>query len=298
MDYLITGATGFIGRKLVARLLAQGNEVNYLARKRSKTLDSRAAFHDWNSGEPPPLDSVPTVDVVINLAGEPVAQHWNADVKRRISESRVNGTRQLVAAMGKLKHKPKVLVSASATGYYGNRGEEILTEASAPGSDFLAEVCIDWEREALRAAEFGTRVVLIRISPVLGREGGVLAKALPIFRAGLGGNLGSGKQWMPWVHIGDLIELFLMAATNPNMTGPFNASVPQPVRNAEFTCALAAALHRPAFLSVPQFALRLALGEAAESLVSSQRVLPETTQEAGFQFQFPDLANALRHLVG
>lgn len=297
MDYLVTGATGFIGHKLVARLLADGNEVSYLARRRSKTLDSRAAFHLWSPGEPPPLDSAPTADVVINLAGEPVAQRWNNDIKSRIFRSRVNGTRDLVSAMSKLKHKPSLLISASATGYYGSRGDELLTEASSPGTDFLANVCVHWEQEALRATEFGTRVVLIRISPVLGREGGLLAKVLPVFRLGLGGKLGSGKQWMPWIHVDDLVELLVFSATHPNLEGTFNASVPTPTTNADFTRALAAAIHRPAIFPVPKFALRLVLGEAADSVIASQRVAPNATEGSGFRFRYPDLANALKDLL-
>ncbi len=297
MDYLITGATGFIGSKLVERLLAGNNEVNYLARRRSKTLDSRAAFHRWDAGEPPPLDSVPTADVVINLAGEPVAQRWNDDVKRRIFDSRVSGTRQLVAAMAKLRHKPGLLISASATGYYGPRGDEILTEASAPGAGFLADVCLQWEREALRAQDFGTRVVLIRIAPVLGLGGGILAKTLPIFRLGLGGKLGSGKQWMPWIHINDLVSLILFPTSEPSLQGPLNAAAPQPVTNAEFTRVMSRTLHRPAIFPVPLFALRLALGEAAGHMVESERVLPEATQQAGFKFQYPNLAGALQNLL-
>jgi len=297
MDYLITGATGFIGQSLVARLLEGGNEVNYLARKRTKTLDSRAAFHLWTPGELPPLDSVPTSDIVINLVGEPVAQRWDESAKRRIYESRVDGTRKLVSAMAGLRHKPSVLISASATGYYGNRGAEILTETSAPGTDFLADVCVQWEREALRARELGLRVVLIRIAPVLGRGGGVLPKMLPIFRLGLGGKLARGTQWMPWIHMDDLARLFLFAAEHADMEGPFNASAPQPVTNAEFTRALGRALHRPACFSVPKFALRLALGEAANPMTASERVLPKAAQEAGFDFRYPEIGGALRNLL-
>ena len=293
MDFLITGATGFVGHRLVPRLLDGGNEVSYLARKRGKTLDTRAAFHPWTSPEPPPLDSVPTAEVVIHLAGEPVAQRWNSEVKRCIYDSRVNGTRQLVSAIEKLKHKPRVLISASATGYYGQRGDEILTETSPPGHDFLADLCVEWEREALKAREFGTRVVLIRIAPVIGRGGGMLAKTLPAFRLGLGGNIGSGRQWMPWVHVDDLMSLILYAAVHEPMNGPYNASAPTPVTNAEFTRELSAVVHRPAIFSVPLLALKLGLGEAAHYMAQSQRIIPEKTLESGFQFRYPDLTSAL-----
>jgi uncharacterized protein (TIGR01777 family) len=297
MDFLITGATGFIGQKLVARLLASGHEVNYLARKRSNTLDSRAAFHLWNPGTDPPIEAIRTADVVINLAGEPVAQRWDEEVKRRIHDSRVDGTRRLVSVIGAARRRPSVLISASATGYYGKRGDESLTEESAPGDDFLADVCVQWEREAMRAQEFGLRVALIRIAPVLGREGGILAKVLPVFRLGLGGKLGSGKQWMPWIHVDDLVSLFVFVAQNANLHGAFNASVPQPVTNAEFTRALGHALHRPALFSVPQFALNVVMGEAAGPMVASQRVLPKATRAAGFEFEYPDLESALRNVV-
>ena len=297
MDYLITGATGFIGHHLVEQLLADGNEVNYLARKRSKSLDSRAAFHLWNPGEMPPLDSVPTAEVVINLMGEPVAQRWSQEVKQRIVGSRVEGTRKLVSAIGSLKHKPRVLVSASATGYYGDRGDEVLTETSAPGTDFLADVCVQWEREALRAREFGLRVVILRIAPVLGRAGGIIAKMLPIFRAGLGAKLGSGKQWMPWIHISDLVRLLIYAAKTESMQGPYNASVPEPVKQAQFTDALGKALHRPVLFRAPKFALSLALGEAAGAMLASERVLPKATLEAGWVFNYPELSSALRQIV-
>ncbi len=189
------------------------------------------------------------------------------------------------------------MISASATGYYGSRGDEILTEASPPGSGFLADVCVQWEREASRAREFGLRVVLIRIAPVLGRGGGVMAKTLPVFRMGLGGKLSSGKQWMPWIHIGDLVSLILFAAHKNGMEGAYNASAPEPVTNLQFTQALSHALHRPAIFPVPLFALRLGFGEAAKHLVESDRVLPKATQQAGFEFRYSDIDSALRDLA-
>ncbi len=297
MDYLITGASGFIGQRLVNRVLASGNEVNYLGRRRSSRLDSRAAFHRWDAGQPPPLDSVPTVDAIIHLAGEPIAQRWNSDVRRRIRESRVEGTRQLVSAIAGLRHKPSVLISASAVGYYGDRGDEILTESSMPGNDFLAQLCVDWEQEALRAREVGLRVVLIRIATVLGREGGALKQMLPAFRLGIGGKFGNGRQWMPWIHLDDLVELLIFSAENPSVEGPLNGSAPRPVTNAEFTRVLAAAVHRPAIFPIPKFALKLALGEVAEFVFKSERVIPELAERAGFSFQFPEIGAALRTLV-
>lgn len=297
MDYLITGASGFIGQKLVAKLLAESNEVNYLGRRRSPALDSRAAFHRWNRDELPPLDSVPTLDAIIHLAGEPISQRWNAEVKHRIRYSRIEGTRQLVTAISRLKHKPSVLVSASAVGYYGDRGDAILTEASSPGDDFLAQLCVDWEQEAIRAREAGVRVVLIRIAAVLGREGGALKQMLIPFRLGLGGKFGNGRQWMPWIHVDDLVELLVFAARHPTLEGPANGSAPQPVTNAQFTKALSTALHRPAIFSIPKFALRMVMGEVAGFVFESERVLPEVAERAGFRFRYPEIETALRALV-
>lgn len=296
MNYLVTGATGFIGSRVVEALLAQGHSVNYLGRRRSSHLDTRAAFHFWNIKEAPPLDSMPRLDAVIHLAGEPVAQHWTAEVKRRIRDSRVIGTRKLVSAIGELDYKPSVLVSSSAVGYYGSRGDEILTEQSTPGSDFLAQVCLDWELEAVRARDFGLRVVPIRTGIVLGRNGGALKQMLPPFRLGLGGKLGNGKQWMPWIHIEDLVQLFIFAAENPEVSSPLNG-VREPVTNAAFTRELGRALHRPTVFSIPKFGLKAAFGEMSEALLSSARVIPQATEKAGFHYKFNGLRSALNEAV-
>jgi uncharacterized protein (TIGR01777 family) len=295
--YLITGASGFIGSKLVKTLLSQGHSVNYLGRKRSTSLDSRAAFHCWNPGEKPPLNSVPTVDAIVHLAGEPVAQRWTREVKKRIYKSRVEGTRKLVSAIGELQHKPAALIAASAVGYYGDRGDEVLTEDSAPGKDFLAQLCVDWEHEAARAHEFGLRVARIRIGIVLGRDGGALKQMLMPFRLGIGGRLGNGRQWMPWVHVDDLLRLFVFAAENASIEGPLNGSSPEPVTNAEFTRHLARALHRPAIFPVPKFALKLALGELADFALASARVVPEASTRSGFKFAYPELGAAFETLL-
>jgi uncharacterized protein (TIGR01777 family) len=296
MDVLITGATGFIGQKLVSALLARGDSVNYLGRRQSKQISSRAAFHPWDGQAIPPLNSVPRLDAILHLAGEPIAQRWTPQVKDRILRSRVDATRQLVSAIGGLRHKPSVLISASAIGYYGDRGAEILTENSGAGVGFLADVCVGWEREAQRAAEFGLRVVCVRIATVLGRDGGALPQMLTPFRLGIGGRFGSGKQWMSWIHVNDLVRLFLFAADNP-VSGPLNGSAPQPVTNAEFTRDLAHAVHRPAVFAIPRFALNLALGEMSSFLFDSLRVSPAAAQDAGFQFQHADLAESLTQLV-
>lgn len=292
MNYLITGATGFIGSQLVGMLLAQGHSVNYLGRQRSRYLDSRAAFHYWKMNELPPLDSVPRLDVIIHLAGEPIAQHWTPEVKRHISESRVSGTRKLVAAIGRLEYKPSALISSSAIGYYGNRGDEVLTEESSPGSDFLAQVCREWEQEALAAREFGLRVVPIRTGIVLGRNGGALKQILPPFRLGLGGKLGTGKQWMSWIHVEDIVRLYLFAAENQAADAPLNG-VRAAVTNVEFTRELGRALHRPTILPVPKFGLKAAFGEMSEVLLSSARVVPEGAEKLGFRYQYNDLRGTL-----
>ena len=298
MTFLITGATGFIGKEFVHRLLVRGDAVNYLGRERSSQLDSRAAYHPWKDvKELPPLDSMPRLDAIVHLAGEPIAQRWTRSAKKRIYTSRAEGTRQLVKAIGRLRHKPSVMVCASAIGYYGDRGDETLIERSAWGNGFLTDVCRDWEREALRAREFGLRVVTPRFATVLGRGGGALPRMLTPFRLGLGGKFGDGRQWMSWIHIEDLLRLLLFAIETPAVSGAINASSPRPVTNAEFTRTLAAALHRPAILSVPKMALRLALGEMSTVLLGSLRVLPQTTEQVGFRFEQPKLAGALANLL-
>ena len=296
MTCLITGATGFIGRKLVAQLLARGDAVHYLGRKRSENLPSQASFHPWTTLEPPELGVLPRLDAVFNLAGEPVAQRWTESVKRRIYDSRIGGTRNLVQALTALRYKPSVLVNASAVGYYGDRGDEVLSESSPPGSDFLANVCIAWEAEAARARALGIRVLPVRIATVLG-EGGALQKMLPPFRVGLGAKFGNGRQWMSWVEVNDLVRLFLFAADTDGLNGPLNGSSPQPVSNSSFTAELAKTLHRPALLAIPRFALGLLLGEMSSFLFSSLRVVPKAAENAGFTFQYPDLDGALRSIL-
>jgi len=279
-------------------LLADGCIVHYLGRKRDASMDSRVGFHLWEDlYSIPSLESVPRVDAVIHLAGEPIAQRWNSERKRAIRDSRVVGTQRLVEALGRLRHKPKVLVSASATGFYGDRGDEILTENSGPGKGFLAELCSEWERESARATELGMRVVQVRIGVVLGREGGALKQMLPIFRSGLGGQFGNGRQWVSWIEREDLLRMFRWAAETGDVEGVLNGTAPNPVTNAEFTKALARVVHRPAFFRVPKFALRTGLGEMADFLCESIRAVPQAPEKHGFQFSFGDLARALSRAV-
>jgi uncharacterized protein (TIGR01777 family) len=298
MHILVTGATGFLGRPLVAALLAAGHSVSYLARQRSDKLDSRATYMNWAASEQEPsLAGAGDLNAVIHLAGEPVAQRWTAEVKARIAGSRLDGTRNLVRALGRLSIKPSVLVSASAIGYYGDREAEVLTENSGPGNGLLADLCVGWEREAQAAREIGLRVVSTRIGVVLDKDGGALGEMLPIFRMGLGGKLGSGRQWMSWIHRQDLIRLLQFAVENPAVAGPVNATSPNPVTNLEFTRELAKALHRPALFPVPRLALRLAMGAVADHILDSARVVPEAAQQRGFEFHYPLLGDCLRYML-
>jgi hypothetical protein len=280
MRVAITGAGGFIGARLSRYLAADGHTVVPLGR----TPDTMAA-----------LDGA---GAVVHLAGEPLAQRWTAAAKHRIRSSRVEGTRRLVETLRRLAAPPPILVSASAIGIYGSRGDEILTERSPLGDDFLASVCRAWEQEALAAAGLGLRVVTLRTGMVLGRGGGALAKMLPLFRLGLGGPLGGGAQWISWIHLDDLVALIRHALDFPVLAGPVNATAPHPVTNAVFTQALAAALHRPAFLPVPGFALRLLYGEMSGILLASQRAMPVAAEAAGFRFRYPQLPLALGALLG
>jgi hypothetical protein len=283
MNIALTGATGFIGRRLTQQLEAAGHKTRGLGRNAST-----------GRLEPSATD-LAGCEAVIHLAGEPVSQRWSAAVKERIRASRVEGTQKLVAAIGKTG--PRVLISASAVGYYGDRPGEVLTESSSGGQGFLAEVSAQWEDAALAARAFGVRVAVIRIGIVLGPGGGALAKMLPAFRAGVGGRLGSGEQYMPWIHLDDLCALFRFAVENPAVDGPLNGVAPEPVTNAEFTRILARVLHRPALLPVPRFAVNLLFGEMAQILFWSQRVVPRTVEAAGFRFGYPRLEQALRAIV-
>lgn len=276
MNVSITGASGFIGTRLSQALIQHGHSVRALPRSPSR-------------------EDIPG-DAIIHLAGEPVAQRWTPEVKQRIYSSRVEGTRHLVSVLGISAPRPRVFVCASAVGIYGSRGDEVLTESSSPGDDFLARLVADWERAAQAAETFGIRVATLRLGLVLGK-GGALAKMLPPFRLGLGGPLGSGKQWVPWVHLDDAVNLIIFAIENEHVQGPLNATAPNPVTNLEFTRHLAAALHRPAIFPVPPFALKLLYGEMAETVFASQRAIPAAARNAGFRFQYPDLAPALANVL-
>lgn len=297
MKTLITGATGFVGRQLVARLEQPHVLSRDPERARSKLGDVQAFAWPEPEKAPPPADAFAGVDTVLHLAGEPVADgRWTKARKQRILASRELGTRNLVQALRELPERPRVLVSASAVGFYGDCGDQLLAEDAAPGDDFLAEVCQAWEREARAAEELGMRVVCLRIGIVLGQGGGALAKMLTPFKMGVGGRLGNGKQYMPWVHVDDVVGLFLHAATNEQLSGPLNTS-PEPVTNLEFTKTLGRVLHRPTIFPVPGFALKLAFGQFGEVLLGSQRTDPGQVLASGYSFEHDKLEQALRAIL-
>lgn len=290
---LLTGGTGFVGNRLVNGLVAAGHGVSVVTRtpERHRTARAGVDYVGW-------LPSLERYHAVVNLAGAPIfGTRWTEAVKREIRDSRVEATRRIVEGLRASQRRPAVLVSASAIGWYGDRGDEPLTEGSEPGTGFLAEVCRAWEQEALEAEELGVRVVRVRIGVVLGPSGGALQQMLLPFKLGLGGPIGSGAQWFSWVHLRDLVALFVRAVADEGMRGVFNGTAPNPVTNKEFTRTLGRVLHRPTIVPLPPIALRLRFGEAAEVLTASQRCLPEAALRAGFGFQFGTLEGALRDIL-
>ena len=294
MRIFITGSSGFIGSALVEALRAAGHEPVPLVRRAANPGEI-----NWDP-ESGVLDSglLEGAEAVVNLAGEKIAGRWSAAKKQRIRESRLRGTRLLINGLVGLKATPAVLVSASAVGIYGDRGDEVLTESSPPGTGFLAELGVEWETEANRAAEAGIRVVNSRFGIVLDKHGGALKEMLRPFRLGVGGVLGSGRQYMSWITLDDSVRAMIHLLENQTVSGPVNVVAPNPHTNHEFTKALGAVLHRPTLIPVPPFALRLLFGEMAdEALLASARVLPAKLQESGFRFNHPDLVPALRHAL-
>lgn len=297
MRAVITGGTGLLGRELL-QSLSNAVVLSREPAEASRKLGGARCFQ-WNPAtEAAPAQALQDADVVFNLAGEPVAEgRWTDEKKRRIRDSRVIGTRNLVAGLGAIDRKPEVLISASAIGYYGDRGDEELAENSSPGGDFLAEVCSEWEREALAAESLGVRVVCVRIGIVLAPGGGALARMKTPFKMGAGGRIGTGKQWMSWVHIEDVVGMLLHASRTTVVRRALNAVSPRPVTNIEFTKALARAVHRPAFIPLPKTALRIAFGEMSGVLMASQRVLPRVAEHTGYAFRHTALDSTLAAIM-
>jgi uncharacterized protein len=297
MKILISGSHGLVGTALIKALEPEGHEIFRLVRHAPGSKSEIEWSPDRYSIA---LARLEGFDAVVHLAGESIAEgRWSEEKKKRIRESRVKGTRLLGDALANLSSPPKTLISASAIGYYGNRGDEILTEDSAPGDDFLAKVCVEWEQATALATEKGIRVVNTRFGIILDAKGGALAKMLPPFRMGIGGKIGSGKQWMSWIALDDVIGGIKFALTNDLLRGPVNFVAPNPVTNAEFTKTLGKALSRPTLFPIPAFGVRLAFGEMADSLLlSSQRVSPNRLKQSSYSFQYPELEGALQHIFG
>lgn len=297
MKILISGASGLVGSHLIPTLKAKGHAAYRLVRKKPSGADEIRwdAEKGFTIGEQEKLENF---DAVVHLAGDNVAsENWSDEKKRKIKESRTVGTRVLVDALQQTKNPPKHFIAASAIGIYGNRADEILTEKSSDGTGFLSEVCREWEAEIERAEQFA-RVAFLRIGVVLAEDGGALAKMLTPFKFGVGGTVGSGKQWMSWIALDDLIKAFHFLLENENLTGAFNAVAPNAVTNEEFTNTLGTVLNRPTVLPIPAFAVKLLFGEMGETLLlEGARVIPQNLQNAKFQFDFPHLENAMRHVL-
>lgn len=300
MKVIVTGASGLVGSSFVPSLLGRGHEVTQLVRRRSQGERAGVREVEWRP-ERGEIDAAGLEghDAAVHLAGENIAGgRWTEEKKRRIRESRVRGTKLLAETLARLKQRPRVLASASAIGYYGDRGEEVLTERSAAGAGFLPDVCREWEAAARPAQDAGIRTVFLRFGLILSKEGGALAKMLLPFKLGVGGQVGSGRQYYSWITLADVIEIIHFALADETLSGAVNVVAPDAATNAEFTRALGRALNRPTFLPVPAFGARLAFGEMADALLlASTRVAPERLQRAGYPFKYPQLDAALRHVL-
>ncbi|HMK30500.1 MAG TPA: TIGR01777 family oxidoreductase [Terriglobales bacterium] len=291
MRIMVSGGSGLIGSALVSLLEKSGNQVARLVR-RNPANPSEVRWDPYGAIDPSAFEGF---DAVVHLAGENVATRWTEAAKGRIQNSRVQGTQTIASSLARAVHRPAVLICASAVGYYGNRGEEILTETSPPGSGFLAEVCRQWEAAAQPAVAAGIRTVLLRIGFVLSGKGGGLARMLTPFRLGVGGRVGSGRQWISWIALADVVASIQHVLADIRLSGPVNVTAPNPVTNSDFTSELGRALHRPALFPMPEFAVKLAFGEMGEELLlTSQRALPARLITAGYQFRYPELGGALK----
>jgi len=296
MKVAISGASGLIGTALRSSLTSDGHELIALTRRASfSPLETITWDLDQGRFDASGLEGV---DAVVHLAGEPVAKRWNQERKNAIRQSRVRGTKLLVEGLKSLKNPPKLLVSASAVGFYGDGGDTALDESAPPGEGFLSDVCHEWEKATMEALGLGIRAVCMRTGIVLSTQGGALGQMLPPFKLGLGGPLGSGKQWMPWIHIDDIVGAFRYVMANDDLVGAVNGTSPNPATNADFTKALGRALHRPAVLPVPAFGLELLFGEMAQILLEGQRALPKKLLFTGYEFKYPDLSGALEDVIG
>lgn len=303
MRILISGSTGMVGSALIEGLEREQHSIARLVRpettqSRTGGVSGQAVAWDATTGK---FDATAAegADALVHLAGASIAGgRWNASRKNLLRTSRVDATRHLIGALAKLQRPPRLIVSASAIGYYGTRGDEGLTEESPPGNDFLAGLCREWEAETARGAEFGARVVSLRFGIILAKQGGALPQMVTPMKLGVGGRLGTGKQWMSWLTLEEAVRIIQFAFTNNDLSGPVNAVTPNPVQNSEFTRMLAKTLHRPALFPAPEFALRLALGEMADALLlASQKVIPMKLMNAGFQFLQPELADGLMKVL-
>ncbi|GIV77382.1 MAG: epimerase [Litorilinea sp.] len=302
MRILITGGSGLIGRALCQALIAEDHQVIVLSRQpgRVSHMPQGVQVVQWDAQSGAGWSSfLEGADAVINLAGESIAAgRWTAERKARIRRSRIQAGQAVVDALRQVQKRPQVLLQASAVGYYGPRGDEIVTEDTPPGRDFLAQVCVDWEQSTAPAEELGVRRVILRTGIVLSNDGGAFPRIVLPFRFFAGGPLGSGRQWWPWIHMDDQVGAMRFLLTHPDARGPFNLSAPEPVTNREFARQLGQVMGRPALLPTPAFALKLALGEMSTILLDGQRAVPHRLQEAGYQFRFPTLQPALAQLVG
>ena len=304
MKIAITGATGLVGSRLVEKLNQEGHQILVFTRNPNKAQKAFPAstFSNLEIVQYTPQESgdwqnkVSGCDAVVNLAGEPISERWNAQQKKAIMESRQIGTRKLVEAIAMAEDKPEVLVNGSAVGYYGTSETTVFKEDSPPGNDFLAQVCQNWEAEAQKVTEHGVRLVILRIGIVLA-NGGALGKMIGPFKMFAGGPIGSGKQWFSWIHRDDLVNLIYQAIQNKNMSGVYNATAPHPVRMNTFCQTLGNVMNRPSWLPVPDFVLELLLGDGAVLVLEGQQVLPENTKGAGFDYQYPELYPALEEIV-
>lgn len=296
----VTGATGFLGQRMVARLTARGDQVVAFTRDPERARDVLGPDVEavaWSASQIPPREALARLDAVIHLAGEPVVGLWTGEKKRRIRDVRVQGTRNLVEGLSRTTPRPRTLLSASASGFYGDGGDTVLTEDAPRGRGFLADLCVEWEREAHAAEPLGVRTVLLRITLPLHPQGGLLRGMLIPFRLGLGAVLGSGRQWMPWIHMEDWLDLVLFALDNESVRGALNLAAPHPVTNREFTRLLAEAVGRPAFLRVPAWVLARLGEQGREGALVSQRIVPAKALDLGFPFRHPDMGPALRNLL-